>query len=285
MRARRWLFCLPVVVILAGCSSGGAAGNPTLPAIAPAKVYTLGGFEPAGTVRAGRPVTLAFTVMQPSGTPLTHYRTGPGPHTGVHLIIVRDDLSSIIHLHPPVSPRGRVTQRVVLPKPGPYRVLVDVYPAHKGPGYVNFQLFHSLHVSGAYRPIPLPSFRPRVTVDGYRFTLRHVPKLRVAEAALMTATVTDPSGRPARFTPWYGALAHAIFFHEGDLAYFHTHICSPDLAGCTSIVAGTRVSGSSTRPGVLHVGVLVPEAGTWRLFLQCEVDGHILTAPYTLHVR
>jgi len=282
--ALRRLGAFVLALVLAGCSSGGA-GSPTAPAIAPAKVYTLGGFTPTAAVRPGRPFTLAFTVQQPSGAPLVHYRTGPGPHTGVHLIIVRNDLSSIIHLHPPVSPDGRVSERVVLPAPGPYRVLVDVYPAHNGPGYVNFQLFHTMRATGVYRPAPLPPFRPRVTVDGYRFTLRHVPRLRVAQAALMDVTVTDPSGRPARFTPWFGALAHAIFFHKGDLAYFHTHVCAPNLAGCTSIVAGAQVSGSSSKPGVLHVGVLVPEAGTWRLFLQCKVDGHILTAPYTLHVR
>jgi hypothetical protein len=31
--------------------------------------------------------------------------------------------------------------------------------------------------------------------------------------------------------------------------------------------------------------VLVPVAGTWRLFLQCQVDGHVLTAPFTLTVK
>jgi hypothetical protein len=284
MSDRLRLLSLSAVVVLAGCSSGGA-GHPTVPAIAPAKVYALAGFEPAGAVRAGSPVTLAFTVMQPSGMPLVHYRTGPGPHTGVHLIIVSNDLSSIIHLHPPISPSGRVTQRIVLPKPGPYRVLADVYPAHSGPGYVNFQLVRTIHAAGAYHAVPIPAFRPRVNVRGYQFRLQHLPSLHVAQAALMTVTVTDPSGEPARFTPWFGALAHAIFFHKGDLAYFHTHVCSAGLAGCTSIVAGSRVSGSSSKPGVLHVGVLVPEAGTWRLFLQCKVNGHILTAPYTLHVR
>ena len=40
----------------------------------------------------------------------------------------------------------------------------------------------------------------------------------------------------------------------------------------------------STTPGVLTVGVLVPVSGTWRLFIQAQVDGHVLTAPFTLHV-
>ena len=31
--------------------------------------------------------------------------------------------------------------------------------------------------------------------------------------------------------------------------------------------------------------MLVPAPGTWRLFLQCKLDGKILTAPFTLQVR
>ena len=37
--------------------------------------------------------------------------------------------------------------------------------------------------------------------------------------------------------------------------------------------------------GKLTVGVLVPVAGTWRLFLQSRVDGRVITAPFTLAVR
>ena len=54
--------------------------------------------------------------------------------------------------------------------------------------------------------------------------------------------------------------------------------------GCTSILGPVKVTGTSTTPGKLTVGVLVPAPGTWRLFLQCQVNGRILTAPFTLHV-
>jgi hypothetical protein len=45
------------------------------------------------------------------------------------------------------------------------------------------------------------------------------------------------------------------------------------------------VTGTSTTPGKLTVGVLVPVSGTWRLFLQTRVGGHVLTAPFTLPVH
>lgn len=100
-----------------------------------------------------------FDITLPTGRTLTRYKTGPGPHTGVHLIIVRDDLAYIIHEHPPVAPNGMMRQTVRFPAPGPYRVLVDVYPDIPG-GQPNFQLFRNITVAGTYHPVKLPPFRP-----------------------------------------------------------------------------------------------------------------------------
>lgn len=283
MRTAAWVLLAIAVTALAGCASGGA--SPSAPVVAPARVYHLQGFHPSAGIRAGVPITLSFTVAQPSGAPLVHYRTGPGPHTGVHLILVRDDLAAIIHRHPPIAADGRISERVVFPKPGPYRVLVDVYPQTKGPGYTNFQLFRKIDVAGAYHPLPLPPYRPVVTTGGWRFTIKRLPTLHLAQAALLDVTVRNAAGQPAAFTPWFGAMGHAIFFHRHDLAYFHTHICAPKQAGCASLAGPTAITGSSSQPGVMHVGVLLPEVGTWRLFLQCKIDGRVLTAPFTLTVK
>jgi hypothetical protein len=238
------------------------------------------------TVRPGTPVTIAFTVMQPDGKPLTRYRTGPGPHTGVHLIIVRRDLGYIIHKHPPIAPSGQLTQSVTFPAPGPYRVLIDLYPNIPG-GQPNFQLFTNITVAGRYTPIKLPPFKPNFAVDGYHFALVPPanPKVHAIQAQFIHVDVTDPNGTPTRFVPWFGALAHAIFFREGSLDYFHTHICAPNAPNCGSLpgVAASRVTGHAT-PGKLTVGVLLPIPGTWRLFLQLRQGSKILTAPFTLKV-
>ena len=101
-----------VVPALAACgsSSSGAVGAPVIGA---AKTFSLAGFEPAATVVPGKPTTVSFTIQQPNGKPLTAYKTGSGPHTGVHLIIVRDDLSSIIHLHPAIPASGELTLSLI----------------------------------------------------------------------------------------------------------------------------------------------------------------------------
>jgi hypothetical protein len=278
---RRSILALCAVVVLAGC---GGASKPSFPTVGAARTFALVDFKPSTSAVAGKPTTVSFVIQQPDGTPLTSFRRGPGPHTGVHVIFVRSDLAAIVHVHPPIASDGTVRETITFSKPGPYRLVVDVYPNTTGPQR-NFQLFGSLRVAGAYHPAALPPFAPSVVVDGYRFTMKGRPSLHAIQAAFLTIDVTDPQGKPVRFTPWFGALAHAIFFRSGSLDYFHTHVCAPGAAGCTSTLGATKVTGSSSTPGKLNVGVLVPVSGTWRLFVQCRVDGHILTAPFTLRVR
>ena len=277
MRARLVLLAL-LSALLAGC---GGSGSST-PTIAPARTYSLSHFEPAGVAKPNTPTTVSFAIKSPDGSPLTAFKRGPGPHTGVHLILVRDDLAYIVHRHPPISPDGTISDRITFPAPGTYRTVIDLYPRYGN--QPNFQLFRNVRVAGSYKRKPLPPPARSVTVNGYTFTLDRVPRLHAIQAAFLKLTVTGPDGKPAHFIPWYGALAHAIFFRKGSLDYFHTHVCAKGASGCTSLLGGAKVTGTSTTPGKLTVGVLVPVPGTWRLFLQTQVNGHILTAPFTLNV-
>ena len=217
------------------------------------------------------------------------YKTGAGPHTGVHLIIVRNDLAYIIHDHPPTAANGMLRQTVTFPAPGPYHVLVDAYPDVSGEP-PNFQLTRTVHVSGVYHPAKLPPFAADEVIDGYHFTMHAPssgPNIHAIQAQFVHIDVTGPDGKPVHFTPWFGALAHAIFFREGSLDYFHTHVCAPDAPNCGSLpgVAASRISGRATAPGKITIGVLLPVSGTWRLFMQLKQHGRILTAPFTLRVH
>ena len=107
MKLRHALLLLPLAA-LAGC--GGSGSPPAAPAIAPARTYELVGFKPVRVARANVPTDVSFVIRQPNGKPLTAFKRGPGPHTGVHLIFVRDDLG---YDRPPASadlaPTGRST--------------------------------------------------------------------------------------------------------------------------------------------------------------------------------
>ena len=284
--SRRLIAALPLLAlgaVLAGC--GGSSGPPKVSA--PARQFELGDFKPDRPVQPGKPVTISFKVVEPNGQTMTKFKRGSGPHTGVHLIIVRKDLNTIIHRHPPEGAGGVFTQQVTFPEPGPYRLVLDVYPATSNIQLRNFQLFQNIQVSGAYKPVLLPKPVRAETVDGFRFDVVGMspPTLRAIDPDFLTVTVTNPRGKPAPFTPWYGALAHAIFFRKGSLDYFHTHVCSPGATNCGSVLGTSKVTGSSATPGHLTIGVLVPVPGTWRLFLQIQSGGKIVTAPFTLPVH
>ena len=268
--------------MLAGCGSSSGSSI-TAPKVAPAAAYSLGGFQPSGTISPGKPTMMSFDIKLPSGKTLTQYKTGPGPHTGVHLIIVRDDLAYIIHQHPPIPPSGVLHQSVTFPAPGPYHVLVDVYPAKPTGGLVNFQLFRNVTVTGAYHPIKLPPFKAHQVIDGVHFDMQPHPTIHAIQAVFLHVTVTE-HGKPVHFVPWFGALAHAIFFEQGTLNYFHTHVCAPDAPNCGSLAGAPKISGSSAAPGKLTLGVLLPVSGTWRLFVQLMIHGRVVTAPFTLDV-
>jgi hypothetical protein len=265
-----------------GCGSSGSS-QVTLPPVSAAGVNHISGFTPSGPVPAGKPVQVSFTIVQPNGKPLTQYATGPGPHTGVHLIFVRKDLADIVHLHPPIGPDGKISETVTLPAPGPWMLLTDVYEKQSGTSIpLNYQLKQDLQVTGHYAPKPLGPVRTSVTTDGYTFTIHRMPKLKVANADYLNVSVTDANGKPATFTPWFGALAHAVFFRQGNLAYFHTHICGPNLPLCA---ANSAIAGSSTKLGQLKIGMVFPQAGKWRLFLQGQIGDKIVTAPFSLDVQ
>ena len=278
---RSTLAALGIALLAAGCGGGGSSES-GFPTIGAAKTYHLGDFRPAGAITAGKPTTMTFKIVQPSGETLTAYKRGSGPHTGIHLIIVRDDLSAIIHKHPPLAKDGILREQVTFPKPGRYRVVIDAYPA-TGP-QPNFQLFKWVDVAGDAAKQPLPPLAKSQAVDGFEVALQGAPELKAIQAGFLNVHVTGPDGKPAKFTPWLGALAHAIFFRAGTLDYFHTHVCGNGATGCTSSLGASTITGSSTAPGTLKVGVLLPLSGTWRLFLQTRADGKAITAPFTLKV-
>ncbi len=184
---------------LAGCG-GGESAAPLLPAAAPARSFGLADFQPAATAPTGKKTDVSFEIQKPDGKALTDYAQGNGPHTGVHVLFVRDDLSTIIHRHPPIEADGTIDDKLTFKDPGRYRVVVDAYPTATG-SLKNFQLFRWLDVAGTAKTTPLPPFKASQVVDGYTFTMESEPHLKAVEAALLKVTVTDPKGKPAEFTP------------------------------------------------------------------------------------
>ena len=255
--------------MLAGCGSALKAPLTTGPTVLPARAFGLADFKPVDADRCRSDGAGLLHDPHPLGNAAHRVQECCEPHAGVDLIIVRSDDSHVQYVDADAIPAGRSASPSSFPTPGRYRIVVDAYPKVTGPTTpFNFQLFKWVTVRGqlpARSRFP-PTARPRSSTATASPIQGH-PHLKAIEPTFLVVHVTDPAGHKAHFTTWRGALAHAIFFHQGSLAYSHTHVCKPGAVYCFSALGNVRVTGHSTAPGILKVGVLLPEAGTWRMFL------------------
>ena len=149
-----------------------------------------------GTAVAGKPTKVSFVIRQPNGKPLTDFRRGPGPHTGVHLIIVRRDLATIVHRHPPIAADGTISDTVTFARARPVPGRGRRVPEHDRAAaeLPAVRLAPRRRVRTARRSCRRSPRRD--VVDGYRFTLHGRPNLHAIQAGFLTITVTDPTGKP-----------------------------------------------------------------------------------------
>ena len=196
---------------------------------------------------------MTFDVKLPSGKTLTQYKTGPGPHTGVHLIIVRDDLAYIIHEHPPIPPSGIAAPVGDVPRPRALPRARRRLPRHpRRPA--ELPAVSQRHRDRRVSPDQAAAVRgPPGRSTASTSTCSPTPRIHAIQAAFLHVNVTDAHSKPVHFVPWFGALAHAIFFRQGTLNYFHTHVCAPDAPDCGSLArrAG-RKSPAARRAGQAH---------------------------------
>jgi hypothetical protein len=213
------------------------------------------------TFLAGRPQRLSFRITGPGGAPITSYAV---VHDKLlHLIVIRRDLSGYQHLHPSMTADGTWGVDLTLAQPGIYRMIAD-FTALVGGRSVATTLGSDLTVAGGYAPVPLPAPVRAVAVDGLAVGYEGAPSIQSTQPILMS--VAGPDRRPAVLEPYLGAYGHLVVFRQGDLAYLHVH---PE----TSLVDGK-----------VKFWLSVPSSGTYRMFLDFQVDGQVHTAAWTVVV-
>jgi hypothetical protein len=196
-----------------------------------------------------------FHIQGPDGAPVTRYAIVHDKP--LHLIVVRRDLSGYRHLHPVMAPDGTWTVALTLTAPGPYRAFAD-FTAVDAAGRQNAVVLGvDLPANTAAGPAPSS------TVDS--LTVEHEGTLTVGVAEPLLFRVTR-AGRPVTLQPYLGAYGHLTMLRETDLGYLHIHP-EPALQG-----------------GAATFWVAAPSTGTFRMYLDVQVDGvvHTFTFPITV---
>ena len=196
-----------------------------------------------------------FHIQGPDGAPVTRYAIVHDKP--LHLIVVRKDLSGYQHLHPVMAPDGTWTAALTLAAPGPYRAFVD-FTAVDAAGRQNAV------VLGADVPADTTAGpAPASTVDP--LTVEHEGSLTVGVAEPLLFRVTR-AGRPVTLQPYLGAYGHLTMLRETDLGYLHIH---PETA---------------LQNGAATFWVAAPSTGTFRMYLDVQIDGVVRTFTFPITV-
>jgi hypothetical protein len=206
---------------------------------------------------AGEGGQLKFVIRDPDGEVVRKFR---GTHEReLHLIIVSRDLWDYAHLHPTRDAQGNWSVSLPRLEPGTYRVYAD-FAVAEGPALT---LRHEATVPGE-RPLrPLPPASSAVRVDGFDIALDG--KLKAGSTMLTTRVERD--GAPAELEPYLGANAHLVAIRAEDGAFLHVHPLQDD------------------RPRhEVSFNAHFRSAGSYRMFLDFQVDRVVRTAAFTVEV-
>ncbi|HMJ76010.1 MAG TPA: hypothetical protein VK507_08560 [Iamia sp.] len=198
---------------------------------------------------------IRFEVLDPEGAPVVE--TEILHEKPLHLIVVGRDLVGYAHVHPEVDADG--TWSVAHPDlaPGSYRVVADLQPV----GGPELALAGDLTVPGAVTPVAVPEPSTTATAGDLTVALDGTPAVGDVELAF---TVTR-AGQPVEPEPYLGARGHLVAFRADDLAYLHVHPHDGD-------------------EGPVEFTASFATPGTYRLFLDLQVDGVVRTAAFTVVV-
>lgn len=205
--------------------------------------------------RAGKPGTVSFEILDPSGKPVTTLVENQTKL--LHLYVVRSDLGAFRHLHPTYA-KGGWSAPATLPTPGDYRVITE-FSARNAGHTDQIVLGGEGSVGG-----PMPAHRPadleasdgavRVSIEG-------------ADGALvrqrLTVRVSDRQGRPVKLGAYLGATGHITAFHVASGTMAHLHPIGVPVIEHDAAVLN------------LHTYLTLP--GTYVFFVQVRVDGFLHT--------
>lgn len=206
---------------------------------------------------SGRSQPLRFRIVGADGQTVRDFDT---EHTKrMHLIVVRRDFARFQHLHPRQLADGRWQAEVDASAGGVYRMFADFAVAGE-----SLTLAADLFAPGRFEPEQLPP--PTHTAaagGGYEVSLDSGPA-HAGEADELSFSVTRRGEPVDAVQPYLGADGHLVALREHDQAFLHVH---PE--------------GEPGGSGPIVFAATFPTPGSYRLFLQCKVDGQVRTAAFT----
>lgn len=200
-----------------------------------------------------------------SGAPVSSFATVH--ERPLHLFIVGRTLDYFAHVHPEPAGEGTFDLKHDVP-PGEYMLIADFLPQ----GGVSQTVQRAVVTAGYTRPLMAPVPDPPVgppeqILDGVRIRLDTGELAPRKEAGLRFTISDEATGEPVTdLEPFLGAPAHMLIVRADLTEVIHGHPDRQDV------------------PSVIEFDPLMPTAGIYKLWLQVQRKGKVLTAPFVIRV-
>lgn len=247
------------------------------------------------SLAVGQTSRVYLRVYRPDGAQVRRF---DDLHTqAMHLIAVSGDLEHFQHVHPALSPWGYLRADLRFARATPYVLFAEYDPLGPAAERMSRQTVWpagaqpaSASLDGAMAFDGTTS--RQATRDGTQVTLVGASgqPIRRAVATSLHVRVDDPTGAPVALSPYMGMPAHAIVVSEDVRDFMHLHgMITSGSSGMTSVVhdvGGHGGHGGATPPSATTVHLTVeatfPRAGLYKLWVQVNRDGRVVTVPFVV---
>jgi len=250
-----------------------------------------------GTINAGTPTTLSFTVKDKEGATvkdLSIVHEKP-----MHLLVVSKDLAEFYHIHPEQSADSSYRVSHVFPNGGEYKLYADFTP--KDAVQVVEQI--DVKVAGTERAkVDLtPDQKFEKTVDGLKVVMKPSAEIKAGQELTLDFQAFDASsGKPATDLQNYlGELAHFVIISEDMKDFVHAHPMAKGEKMDGMKMDGKKADEHSadghnhstmegetkkTSQSEVSAHTAFPRAGLYKLWAQFQRGGKVISVPFVVNV-
>jgi hypothetical protein len=186
-----------------------------------------------------------------------------------HLFILSRDLTFFAHVHPELRQNSALDLKQAL-EPGQYILVADFLPAGGTPQLVQRAIVTPGYAGPLFQPAPALTPGPRdQVVDGLRIAIETAVPVRAQRESLISFRVSDAGSGAAvsDLEPYLGASGHLLVVNADATSALHAH---PE--------------GSVTSGPVLTFGPVFPSPGRYKMWVQLQRKGRVVTAPFVIDV-
>lgn len=246
----------------------------------------------SGTIQAGQPATLAFTVKDKQGAVVKDLQIVHEKQ--MHLLVVSRDLAEFYHVHPEQSADGSYRVQHTFPNGGEYKLYADFTP--KEATQVVEQVDIKVAGTERARVTLVADANFTKTVNGLRVVMKPDGAIKGGQELMLNfATFDAATNKPATDLQNYlGELAHFVIISADMKDFVHAHPMSKgehDNSGKTDDHNAdghkhSTMEGVTTKPSQSEVAAhtAFPRSGLYKVWAQFQRGGEVITVPFVVNV-